>query len=60
MKNHVDFYVNDYSDERKQCRCKICGHEFEIIEDVNICPDFKHETLRDELVDEYGDYAWCE
>ena len=47
-------------DELVKRHCKVCHHEFDDVEiaDVNICPGYKHVTLREELGALYDDYEW--
>jgi hypothetical protein len=42
--------------------CPICGHQFQEVQDVNVCPTEHYgeqEFTRDELISEDDDYAWC-
>ncbi len=42
--------------------CPICGHRFDEVKDVNVCPTTHHgenEFGRDELIGCYDDHAWC-
>ena len=45
----------------KNC-CPICGHEFEEIKPINVCPTFHYfeqEFKPEELIGRWDDYAWC-
>ena len=64
MKYQEDIFKEmvKYSDSVKDC-CPICGHQFDVVQDINICPT-PHESdgqefPRDELIGILDDYLWC-
>jgi rubredoxin len=43
-------------------RCPICGHEFDEVKAVNVCPTIHYgeqEFTPDDLITDDDDYAWC-
>lgn len=46
-----------------KCRCHICGHEFDPVLEVNVCPRAPHygesSYTPEDLITEDDDYAWC-
>lgn len=47
----------------KRCCCPICGHEFDEVKEINICPTQhygRQEFIPDELITDDDDYAWCQ
>ena len=51
-------YTQKYS-VIKNC-CPICGHEFEVICDINKCPQCGEITRKDKLITEDDDYLWVD
>ena len=46
--------------DEEKCCCPICGHVFDPVEDINMCPTehYQHLFSRDELIGYDEDYAW--
>lgn len=46
------------NDEMKKNCCPICGHEFEEINDINVCPNCGEVSKPEDLITEDDDYLW--